>query len=215
MFALRSTPTPASTPKPTPDAVERQEQRRSAAALEDWIIRFTNKERERNNLEPFTRDEAVSAIARKHSANMALRNVLSHYVDGKNATDRGREANYRCHSLGENIHKGSWDWNAAKITEASYLARQIVNEWKASPNYRRKILNPRYHRLGVGVTVAADPEPGTARSLDLGHSKFPILRVRAAITAKPIVITVLGILRGVAAAVMSYGMARRLTPRRR
>src|SRR5689334_17863429 len=68
--------------------------------LERRVHELINKERTKKKLEALRFDEQLSRIARAHSADMAKRKFFSHVnPDGKNASDRGAKAGYRCQKV--------------------------------------------------------------------------------------------------------------------
>ena len=98
--------------------------------IEAWVIEFTNDARVEAGLEPFQHDSAISAIARAHSENMAVRGY-GHSVDGKGPTDRAVDAGYAC-GLGENIFKYPKQyvpWLGEDVPKE--MARQLVDGWMA------------------------------------------------------------------------------------
>src|SRR5262245_19984545 len=65
--------------------------------LESRIQQLVNAERVNHKLPPLKIDERLANVARGHSADMARRNFFDHInPDGKNPTERGRDAKYTC-----------------------------------------------------------------------------------------------------------------------
>jgi uncharacterized protein YkwD len=121
--------------------------------LERRIYQLTNEARRKNGLPSLVPDEALAAMARKHSDDMLQRDYFSHTSpDGQTVKDRLFEAPAVGKSIaqaGENIYGGSGqDYSDPRI-----IARVIVDGWMTSPGHRANILNPNYTHLGVGVSI--------------------------------------------------------------
>ena len=65
----------------------------TTAKVEEWILHYTNAEREAAGLRPFIYDPAISKIARGHSRNM-IRLGYAHQLEGRGPTDRALAAGY-------------------------------------------------------------------------------------------------------------------------
>ena len=170
------TATPTATPTVTPTATPTPSTALDPSEIEHWILKFTNQARAANLL-PFLEPESeISQIARDHSYSMAKEDNLSHFLGGKDPTDRALDAGYDCkadlgggrysYGLAENIsmyprvylYLGSRPHEYAKSEEE--LAKKIVDSWMASKGHRANILDPSYKKIGVGVHL----ESGTTSS---------------------------------------------------
>jgi uncharacterized protein YkwD len=143
------------------------------AALEQQIHKLINKERRRQGLPPLSWDNALAAVARSHSRDMAKRNYFSHYSpEGRDFSFRYKEAGYQCAlRVGSSLYLGAenilqnnlydsvttingtayYDWNTQeKIAETS------VQGWMKSPGHRKNILTPQWRKEGIGVVIAPD-----------------------------------------------------------
>ena len=118
--------------------------RRVEAALHEAV----NAERVRHHLISLTRDPALDAVARAHSADMARRGYLAHVnPEGRNPLDRIQAAGITGFTLAaEN----------AGLTDESAPSRQILQHWIASPVHANNLYAPPWNRTGVGVARAAD-----------------------------------------------------------
>ena len=145
----------------------------SPSRIEDWILYYTNAEREAAGLRPLTHDPAISKIARGHSRNMISLGVYAHEIHGKDPTDRALEAGYTCrayrgdgsysYGLSENISRQPritrWSVGSTAITPQIFsrdfqdMALRIVQGWMNSPVHRKNILDRDTRRIGVGVAV--------------------------------------------------------------
>lgn len=143
--------------------------------LEMRIHKLTNVERRKKGLSALDYDNRLSAIARKHSQDMAKRNFFSHEnPDGKDPTDRGKAAKYPIRKdqgafysvgLGENLFMTStyesMKYINGKLASCDWLsldeiAKSTVDGWMNSPGHRKNILNSRFDREGIGVVLSAD-----------------------------------------------------------
>jgi uncharacterized protein YkwD len=144
------------------------------ADLERRISALVNKERTSKKLTALRLNDALSRIARAHSADMARRNFFSHVnPDGQDPSTRGELAGYACRKiydshftegLAENIFQGNlysrvriqgtektYDWNSAEE-----IANESVDSWMNSPGHRRNILEKNYGETGMGVAISGD-----------------------------------------------------------
>ena len=183
-LASQVTPEPPSTAPleptltPTPDYVGGHPL--DTAAVERYIVEYTNQERATEGRSPLSHDPAISDISQDHSKDMAESGEFEHFIDGDGPTDRALDAGYDCrsyhpdgsytHGLGENIallpKVKSWQWTTidarpgVKIwsvlsfyaSERS-IAEAIVQMWMDSPEHRAGLLKPTQRRMGVGVQV--------------------------------------------------------------
>ncbi|GGM94569.1 hypothetical protein GCM10010106_48990 [Thermopolyspora flexuosa] len=116
----------------------------SLASIENAVVRLVNRERRRVGCRPLRVDPRLVRAARRHSAEMAATNRLSHSSrNGATPWRRMEQAGYH-HGAAENIARG-------------YLtAEEAVRGWMAHPDHRANILNCRIVATGVGVK----PGPG-------------------------------------------------------
>ena len=140
--------------------------------IELLVHKFTNEQRVMNGLEPVKFDFKISDIARLHSTDMSNQNYFAHEnLDGLDASDRARDAGYRCFKwignsyylgLSENIFRGnlyesmrllggvpvSYDWLSNEE-----IAHITVDGWMNSEGHRKNILNSNFDREGIGVFI--------------------------------------------------------------
>jgi uncharacterized protein YkwD len=142
-------------------------------AHEAAILCLTNEKRAAHDLNPaqagvqapapFVLDSRLANAARKHSQDMAARDYFSHTTpNGVTPWDRIMGEGYCspwCAAMAENIawRGGSGSW--------APTARQVVDQWMASPGHRANILNPNLREIGVGAAYgtpsATYPAGGT------------------------------------------------------
>lgn len=140
--------------------------------IEILVHKFTNEQRVMHGLDPVKFDYEISDIARLHSIDMSNQNYFAHEnLKGLDASDRARDAGYRCFKwignsyyfgLSENIFRGnlyesmkllggvpvSYDWLTNE--EISFIA---VDGWMNSEGHRKNILNSNFDREGIGVFI--------------------------------------------------------------
>jgi uncharacterized protein YkwD len=144
-----------------------------AAQLEKEIHALINKERKKHRLSALAWSDALSAIARKHSADMAKRSYFSHVSpEGHDFSYRYKQDGYSCalpvdgsvYTGAENIFQNNlydrivyvndvpyYDWNGM-----SKIADTTVQGWMNSPGHRKNILTPHWRSEGIGVAVSPD-----------------------------------------------------------
>lgn len=114
---------------------------------ESRLLAMVNSVRQsRGRLSPLIMDPALRSTARRHSQDMALRGYVGHgSFDARSLRDRfGLIARPRTR-LGENVA-------SAQTVEQGHLA------FVASPGHLRNILDPTFHRVGIGVATARPAE---------------------------------------------------------
>jgi len=145
----------------------------SITKLETAIHALINKERQDNGLTRITWDDALSAIARKHSRDMSKRHYFDHYSpEGHDYLYRYEQGGYQCAVVeGHTIHMGAenialnhlydsvtkvngeafYDWNSQ-----DKIAETTVQGWMRSPGHRKNILTPYFRKEGIGVFISPD-----------------------------------------------------------
>lgn len=107
-----------------------------------------------------TLNEKLLATAKAHSNDMASNNFLSHLgSDDSNISMRIDNKNYAWSAVGENIAGGP------------DTPEQAIEDWMASPDHCRNIMNPIYTEFGMACAVNQVSEYGIYWTLVLAHSK--------------------------------------------
>lgn len=108
--------------------------------LEYEVIRLVNLEREKHNLSPLSTCDYLMTVAQAKSADMYDNNYIAHTspVYGS-LTDLLNYFHIDYRLAGENIAAGQQS------------PSEVVEAWMDSPGHRQNILNPDYHRIGVGA----------------------------------------------------------------
>lgn len=111
------------------------------SALESRLFELTNGERRKFGLPPLRLSTELAAVARRHSSDMAGRNILSHNSStGGSLEDRLTAAGIYYAGAGENIASTS-------AAEAELINRSFLT----SPEHRKNILNTGYDTIGIGA----------------------------------------------------------------
>ncbi len=129
--------------------------------IEQMIYSLTNQERgihgihHQGQLRLYHPDDQLHQIARKHAADMLVKNYFDHVnPDGLSPNDRILLYHRSLITIktGENICRQTMGYKF--ITH--HLANDIVTSWMASPNHRTNVLSDQFTHIGVGVAVKDD-----------------------------------------------------------
>lgn len=108
-------------------------------ATEQQMIALVNTERTKRGFSLLAVDREMTEVAREKSRDMFERKYFSHYdPDGKNAADRMDKAHISYGIVGENL---------AFAPDLTSAHDGLMN----SEGHRKNILDPRFHRIGIGV----------------------------------------------------------------
>jgi uncharacterized protein YkwD len=137
-----------------PSATARTAGRTSALrALQAGVLTDINAFRHSHGIRPLRLSGALTAAARQHSTEMALRGYFSHSSADGSSFDR-RIARYypvghsRFWAVGENLL-----WSSPTVDAGGALQM-----WKDSPPHRQNLLNPAWREIGLSaVHVASAP----------------------------------------------------------
>ncbi|MGH9881455.1 MAG: CvpA family protein [Pyrinomonadaceae bacterium] len=107
--------------------------------LEAEMLRLINQERIAAGLKPLAPDPELTAVARRHSADMFARGYFSHItLENRDPFDRIREANIPFLTAGENL---------ALAPTVRLAHTGLMN----SPGHRANIFHPEFRRVGIGI----------------------------------------------------------------
>ncbi|MBI2404591.1 CvpA family protein [Candidatus Gottesmanbacteria bacterium] len=108
-------------------------------ASEKRMLELVNEERTKAGVKPLDTDNTIVTIARLHSKDMFIRRYFSHYdPDGHDALYRLLNGKVSLTVAGENI---------AYAPDVDVAHSGFMN----SEGHRRNILDPQFHRIGIGV----------------------------------------------------------------
>lgn len=109
------------------------------AKAEQQMFQMVNQQRVAAGLAPLIFDNKLRAVARAHSNDMFKRGYFSHYTpEGLSPFDRMQKAGITYQYAGENL---------ALAPSTSLAMQGLMN----SPGHRANILDPNYHKVGIGV----------------------------------------------------------------
>jgi uncharacterized protein YkwD len=113
--------------------------------MEVQLLNLLNETRQEHGLPPLVMNERLRRAARAHSQDMALRGYYGHYTPG-NESPVQRLAHFIVTRgpIGENI-------------TINATAEGANSAFVASPSHLANMLDPRFHRVGIGIT-SAGPE---------------------------------------------------------
>ncbi len=115
----------------------------SARAFTSALVSAINGARAANGLQPLQVDTRFSAAARGQSIYLASTGGLDHMgPDGASVVIRLARQGFHGQMVGENL--------AAGMGPAATVAA-----WLASPGHRMNLLEPQFHRLGVGIAMGS------------------------------------------------------------
>jgi uncharacterized protein YkwD len=109
------------------------------------VVAIVNLRRAEAGLRPLWLHADVHTAARKHSADQARTDRMTHTgSDGSDAGQRIRREGYRWSAWGENVAMGY------------ATPRAVMRAWMHSPGHRANILTRSFRHIGVGVRRSED-----------------------------------------------------------
>lgn len=126
---------------PTPDIPQ----------VEIAIVEMTNAIRQQHNLSAVEPDPELAEAARGYAKYLAASTQFSHSADGRQPSDRAKDAGYEPCSVAENLSSNL----DTRGFETRQLAREAVQGWLNSPGHRKNLLAE--HVTDIGVAVAKAP----------------------------------------------------------
>ena len=125
----------------------------SPRRVERAIHDATNQHRTSRNRSPLAYSEHLSAIALRHSRDMATREYFDHQSpEGEGPVDRYRDHDHSDRSYGENIACQQ----PGPMMSSAELAERIVGNWMESVGHRENILEDQFEAEGIGVYITTD-----------------------------------------------------------
>jgi uncharacterized protein YkwD len=121
-----------------------------AASPQTTVIGLLNQQRAAHGAPPLHADARFAKAAREHSREMVTHHNFSHGSFVRRGGTRG-----------ENLAWGEGD---------RATPQAIVSAWMASPPHRATLLNPAYHRVGIGIAagVPSGAGDGATYTADFG-----------------------------------------------
>lgn len=143
-----------------PAAFMAQQGRLSVEAVQldpEEARRMINSYRARQGLGPLALDVKLTKAARRHSADLARRDRISHRgSDGSDPWTRVKRAGYRPRLAAENVGTGQMS-----------LA-EVFRGWQDSPGHNKNLLLPDATEMGIALVTDPDSRYGTFWTLVLG-----------------------------------------------
>jgi hypothetical protein len=112
--------------------------------LESELLERTNQNRLRQGLQALTQDEALTRIAREHSAGMARQGFISHELPSGDLKTRMNSGGYRYSTARENV---------ARAHSLAYAQNALMQ----SPAHKGNILAADVSRVGIGIVRRPSP----------------------------------------------------------
>jgi uncharacterized protein YkwD len=114
---------------------------------EQQLFAFHNQIRVRLGIAPLTLNSTLMDIARGRAQTMANSGVFSHYApNGDTVFDLLADAHYEYDDATENIHYNNVSGGPVSFAMAEY---------QKSPPHYANIIDPGFHRVGIGFVTAA------------------------------------------------------------
>jgi uncharacterized protein YkwD len=141
------------------------------SSMEQRIHDLINQQRTSHGLSALRFDSSLSAVARKHSADMAKNIFFAHInLQGLDPSDRASQTGYSCYKnygsyyttgIAENIfqthHSTTYNGITVNDLESSEtIVQSTVTSWMNSPGHRQNILTSTYDSEGIGVAISSD-----------------------------------------------------------
>ncbi|MBN9414659.1 hypothetical protein ABS71_05130 [bacterium SCN 62-11] len=145
-------------------------------AIAQEIFTLSNQARQKAGLPALEMDPKLSQAAVQHSQEMDSLNYFGHgspLAQFSTLAKRLNLQNYFALTSAENLHR---DQGYGTIR----AAQRTVQAWLNSPVHRKNLLNGRYNRVGVGVSVVGDQCTITQ---DFGYSAIEV--IEKAVDPKP------------------------------
>lgn len=146
-FTPTPTPTPTNTPTPTATPTPIVIDGIVLSQFEQALFAAHNQERVRLGIEPLHLNATLMAIARERARTLADTGVFSHYApNGDTVFDLLDDAGYDYDDATENIHYNNVGSGAISFAMVEFFH---------SPAHRANIIDPSFHRVGIGFVTAS------------------------------------------------------------
>ncbi len=119
------------------------------------IVRETNEFRTSAGLAQLARNPALDTAAQAFAKYLAKSGRFAHEADGRQPSDRVKEAGYAYCTIAENI-SSNLDSRGFRTEK---LAAEAVDGWKKSEDHRKNMLLPNVTEIGIGIAKAPGGDP--------------------------------------------------------
>lgn len=138
--------------------------------LASTIACLINVERADAGLSPLVTSAKLRRAAKVHAADMIAHHYLDHTGhDGSQPLQRAKRAGYLKHVVAYSIGENLADGFGIAGTPAS-----MVDDWMASPEHRRNILDPAFRQIGAAVKRGM-PSASSQSPLNNGAATYSVL----------------------------------------
>lgn len=110
---------------------------------EQEVLDLTNAERKNAGLPPLKANAKLFTAARSHSMNMAAKNQIAHFLNGKGPGERLADVDYAHLGWAENVAAGQ------------RTPQEAIQSWMNSEGHKANILS-RHAEIGIGIAATAD-----------------------------------------------------------
>jgi uncharacterized protein YkwD len=134
-------------------------------AAEAETLRRINRIRQQRDLQPLEQTDALSDMAQYHVNDQARNGYYSHTApDGETVGDRFDRFAPQCTGGAENSHKGEISHSyriygsqeVVSTRTVSGMSEYLVQGWMNSDGHRENMLDPRWSKAGIGISVTPD-----------------------------------------------------------
>lgn len=138
--------------------------------LASTITCLVNVQRSDAGLSPLIPSAKLRRAAKVHAADMIAHHYLDHTGhDGSQPLQRAKRAGYLRHVVSYSIGENLADGFGTAGTPAS-----MVDDWMASPEHRRNILDPSFRQIGAAVQRGM-PSASPGSPLNNGAATYSVL----------------------------------------
>lgn len=141
----------------------------SPEAIARQVLTLSNQARQQAGLRPLSLDTRLSQAALQHAQEMDSLHYFGHTSPLQQfATVARRLHEFGCYCLSsaENLHR-------EQGYEPTRAGERAVQAWLASPVHRRNLLNPKYNRMGLGISRVGEQ---CTLTQDLAYSAIEVLQ---------------------------------------
>ena len=125
----------------TPPPLQSEKEAPNPKLTQDGTIKWTNINRQNNNLPALREEEKLDKAALKKARDIFEKQYFDHVSpSGKGPQDLAEEVGYHFVAIGENLAMGNFAND-----------KELLEAWMASPGHRENILSKKFAEIGVAV----------------------------------------------------------------
>lgn len=140
----------------------------SQDSIAQQVLNLSNQARRLAGLSPLSLDPRLCQAAQQHAQEMDSLRYFGHTSPLQEFATLAKRINlfgYYGLSSGENLHR-------EQGYAATGAAQRAVRDWLESPQHRKNLLNPKFNRMGVGISRVGDQ---CTLTQDLAYSAIDVL----------------------------------------